>query len=301
MRLRAAPVGWLLALARRRAGARLFLLLGPGLGWVLLFGLVPLGFIAAYSVLTKGQAGAVLPVLTIDNYVRIWQTPLYTGIFGDSLLIGLETTVVSLLLGYPVGYYLGRQRDRGTWLVALVLVPFWTSYLVRIFSWLVILMDNGVINWVLLRLHLVSEPKQLLYTHLGVVIGIVYSALPFVILPVFAVVRNIDEDLINAAKVLGAHDFAAFREVTLPLSLPGIVAAGVLAFIYGAGAFLAPAILGGNDVALISNVIANVFLIFFNWPFAAALTITFLVMIGMVLAVANRLLPLEKIHGHAAG
>jgi spermidine/putrescine transport system permease protein len=220
----------MLLFMQRHSTARLIFLLGPGIGWITLFSIFPLMIMLTYSFLTKGHAGSIEPLLTSENYLRIWKSGLYRGILVKSLLIGVETTIISLLLGYPVAYYLGRKKGRKLFLVLLILIPFWTSYLVRIFSWIVILMENGVINSLLSQLGLTHQPIQLLYTHLGVLIGIVYSSLPFVILPIFAVVNGIDEDLIQAAKVLGANDIQAFWEVTLPLSVPGIVVATALAY-----------------------------------------------------------------------
>src|SRR5437867_52671 len=159
----------------------------------------------AYSFWTKGEAGRIDRLLTLENYGRILDSALYEEILLKSVWIGIETTVISLVLGYPVAYYLARRKRRQLLLVLLILIPFWTSYLVRIFSWILILMERGVINSTLLALGIITQPLQLLYTHLGVIIGIVYSALPFVILPIFAVIKGIDEELISAARVLGAR------------------------------------------------------------------------------------------------
>jgi spermidine/putrescine transport system permease protein len=296
--LRSKPVRALLSLSRRQAGIRTAFLLGPAVGWIVLFAIIPLGLVAGYSFLHSGASGAIAPTPTIENYTRIFFSPLYRRILGDSLIIGVEATAITLLLGYPVGYYLGRLKSRfAPLLVLLVMLPFWTSYLVRIFAWLLILMDNGVINWALSSLNVIASPVQLLYTRLGVVIGIVYSALPFAILPVYAVVSGIDQDFVDAAQVLGADEGAAFREIIFPMSLPGLVAAAILTFIYAVGSFLAPAILGGNSAVMISNVIINVFLILFNWPFACALTIALLLIMLVVLGATSRVLSVESLYG----
>jgi spermidine/putrescine transport system permease protein len=296
--LRSRPVRALLSMSRRHPAFGTTVLLGPAIGWIVLFAIVPLLLVTTYSFMRSGASGAIIPIPTIENYSRIWTSPLYRRILFESLIIGVEATVLTLLLGYPVGYYLGRLKSGWVpFLVLLVMLPFWTSYLVRIFSWLLILMDNGVINSVLTSVNLVSSPLELLFTRLGVVIGIVYSALPFAILPVYAVVSGIDQDLVDAAKVLGADDGAAFREVIFPMSLPGLAAAAILTFIYAVGSFLAPAILGGNSAVMISNIIVNVFLVMFNWPFACALTVALLLIMLLVLGATSRVLSLDTLYG----
>jgi spermidine/putrescine transport system permease protein len=296
--LRSKPVRGMLSASRRRQSLGTVLLLAPALSWILLFAIAPLVVVAIYSLLRSGGSGTVLPSLTLQNYERIWASALYRRILLDSLLIGVESTAITLLIGYPVAYYLGRLKSRLVpFLLLLIILPFWTSYLVRIFCWLLILMDNGVINWALTSINAISSPLPLLYTHVGVVIGIVYSALPFAILPIYAVIRGIGDELIEAAHVLGANETAAFREVIFPLSLPGLAAAAILTFIYAVGSFLAPAILGGNSAVMISNVIINVFLVLFNWPFACALTIALLIIMLMFLGLTGRSLSLENLYG----
>ncbi|MBT1517371.1 ABC transporter permease [Bradyrhizobium sp. SRL28] len=292
------PVPALLSASRRHPALGAAFLVGPAIAWIMLFAVIPLLLIAAYSFMRSGGSGAIVPIFTIENYSRILTSSLYRRILFESLAIGVESTAITLLLGYPVGYYLGRMKSSvAPFLLLLIVLPFWTSYLVRIFSWLLILMDNGVINWVLSSINATSSPLHLLYSHLGVVIGIVYSALPFAILPIYAVVKGIEQDLVDAAHVLGADEGAAFREVIFPLSLPGLAAAAILTFIYAVGSFLAPAILGGTGAVMISNVIINTFLVLFNWPFACALTVALLLIMLIVLAAAGRLVSLENIYG----
>ena len=298
MRIRFQGLRVILSGTRRYPAIRALLLVGPAIGWILAFSIVPLFIVIGYSFLTSGGSGAILPTITVENYTKLWTTSLYRRVLLESLLIGVEATVITMLLGYPVAYRLGRLKSRFTpLLVLLVLLPFWTSYLVRIFAWLVMLMDNGVINWFLLSLKLIANPIQLLFTHLGVVIGIVYSALPFAILPIYAVIAGIDEDLISAAKVLGANDQQTFREVVFPLSVPGLAAGVILTFIYAVGSFLAPAILGGNSAVMIANIIATAFLELFNWPFASALTVSLLIVMLIVLGVTTKVVSLDTIYG----
>jgi spermidine/putrescine transport system permease protein len=182
-------------------------------------------------------------------------------------------------------------------LILLILVPFWTSFLIRLFAWMLILMERGVANAILVGLGIIDEPLRLLFTPLAVVIGIIYSSLPFAILPIYAVLRGIDPELVPAAKMLGANDLQAFVEVTLPLSMPGVMTALIITFISGAGSFLAPAILGGKGADLMSNVIANRFLETFDWPFGSALAIILLVSMLLFLMIVNKYVALEDIYG----
>jgi ABC-type spermidine/putrescine transport system permease subunit I len=214
-----------------------------------------------------------------------------------SFRVGLETTLLAVVLAYPTAYFLAHQRSYGNTLIIFILVPFWTSYLIRIFAWMLILMERGVANAVLMSLGLISGPLRLLFTPLAVVIGLVYSALPFAILPIYAVLKGIDPELAAAAKTLGATDLQAFVEVTLPLSMPGVMAALVINFISGAGSFLAPAILGGKGADLMSNVIVNRFLGAFNWPFGSALAVVLLVTMLLFLIIVNKFVALEDIYG----
>jgi ABC-type spermidine/putrescine transport system permease subunit I len=234
---------------------------------------------------------------TLENYARFLNRPVYSRILLRSFITGLQTAIMALVLAYPTAYYLANRRSGSTTLIFLILVPFWTSYLIRIFSWMLILMERGIFNSILLGLGIVGEPLRLLFTPFAVIIGMTYSALPFMILPIYAVLRGIDPDLVQAAKTLGANDLQAFVEVTLPLSMPGVMAGLVIVFIQGAGNFLAPAILGGTGADLMANVIANRFLETFNWPFGSALSVVFLVTMILFLLIVNKYVALEDIYG----
>ncbi|MBW7959422.1 MAG: ABC transporter permease [Candidatus Promineofilum sp.] len=288
-----AVIGWF----QKKPIFRILFLVGPVGLWLGVFLLLPLLALLLYSFWTHGPGGAVIPVLTLENYTRFFTTAIYPRILLRSFNVGLQTTLLCLILAYPVAYYLANRRRDSTTLVFLLLVPFWTSYLIRIFSWMLILMEKGVINSTLLKLGLIDEPLRLLFTPLAVIIGMTYSGLPFMILPIYAVLQGIDRDLVQAAKSLGANNLQAFREVTLPLSLPGVMAGCVIVFIQGAGNFLAPAILGGTGADLMANVIANRFLQTFNWPFGSALAIIFLVAMLGFLVIVNRFIALEDIYG----
>jgi spermidine/putrescine transport system permease protein len=282
---------------RRRPTLQGVMLVGPAGVWLLLFLVLPLLLVLLYSFWTHKPGGVVELTLTLENYVRFFDRGIYRQILLRSFVAGLQTTALALILSYPTAYYLARRRSGSTTLIFLILVPFWTSYLIRIFSWMLILMERGVFNSVLMGLGIISQPARLLFTPFAVIIGMTYSALPFMILPIYAVLRGIDPDLVQAAKTLGANDRQAFVEVTLPLSMPGVMAGSVIVFIQGAGNFLAPAILGGAGADLMANVIANRFLETFNWPFGSALSIVFLVSMLLFLLIVSKYVAVENIYG----
>ena len=282
---------------RTRPFLRGLVLVGPAATWLFLFLAVPLMLVLVYSFWTYRPGGIMEHTFTLENYARFLSQPVYGRILWRSFSVGLQTTVLALLLSYPTAYYLAQRPSGSHLLIFLILVPFWTSYLIRIFSWMLILMERGVLNSVLLGLGIISQPVRLLFTPLAVVVGMTYSALPFMILPIYSVLKGINPDLIQAAKTLGANELQAFVEVTLPLSMPGVLAGSVMVFIQGAGNFLAPAILGGTGADLMANVIANRFIEAFNWPFGSALSIIFLVAMLVFLLLLNKWAALESIYG----
>ncbi len=271
--------------------------MGPASIWLFFSLAVPLLFVLVYSFWTYRPGGLMEHTFTLGNYSRFLTQPVYSRILLRSFSVGLQTTVLALLLSYPTAYYLARRPSGGALLILLILIPFWTSYLIRIFSWMLILMERGVLNSILMGLGLIQQPMRLLFTPFAVVIGMTYSALPFMILPIYSVMKGIDPDLVQAAKTLGANDLRSFIEVTLPLSMPGVVAGSVIVFIQGAGNFLAPAILGGTGADLMANVIANRFLEAFNWPFGSALSIIFLMAMVIFLLAVHRWAAVERIYG----
>jgi spermidine/putrescine transport system permease protein len=282
---------------RRQPALQGVFLVGPTATWLFLFLGLPLIMVLLYSFWVHVPGGGVERTFTLENYAHFLTRRVYSRILLRSFRVGLETAFLALLLAYPTAYYLANRRSDSTTLIILILVPFWTSYLIRLFSWMLILMERGVANTVLLGLGILDEPLRLLFTPFAVLIGLVYSALPFAILPIYAVLKGIDPELVPAAKMLGANDLQAFVEVTLPLSMPGIMAALVINFISGAGSFLAPAILGGKGTDLMSNVIVNRFLGAFNWPFGSALAIVLLVTMLLFLMIVSKYVALENIYG----
>jgi len=282
---------------RRRPTMQGIFLAAPAGIWLLLFLGLPLILVLLYSFWIQAPGEMVERRFTLENYERFLTRPIYVRILIRSFRVGIETAILALLIAYPTAYYLSKRRSGSTILIFLILVPFWTSYLIRLFSWMLILMEQGVANGILLSLGIISEPLRLLFTPFAVVIGLIYSALPFTILPIYAVLRGIDRELVPAAKMLGATDIQSFLEVTLPLSVPGIMTAFIITFISGAGSFLAPAILGGKGADLMSNVIVNRFLEAFDWPFGSALGIVLLVTTIVMLMIVSKYVALDKIYG----
>ena len=272
----------LLAWLQRRPAARAWSLLGPGMLWLVLFFLVPLLIMAAYSLMPRGTYGGVQPGFTLQHYRRFFD-PLYLAILQRTLVWSLVCTAVCLLLGYPVAYLVARAGRWRAALLFLVVLPFWTSFLVRTFAMIFLLRDSGLVNTVLLRLGLIDAPLTLLYTPFAVLLGLVYGFLPLMVLPIYASLEKLDPTLLEAAETLGATPLAGFRRITLPLSLPGVVAGCFLVFIPAMGSFLTSDLLGGAKQLMIGNLIQNQFAAARNWPFgsAASFVVTALVLVAV--------------------
>ena len=273
-------LGWL----QRRPAARAWALLGPGMVWLVLFFLLPLLIMAAYSLMPRGTYGGVQPGFTLEHYRRFFD-PLYLAILRRTVVWSLGCTVVCLLVGYPVAYLVARGGRWRAVLLFLVVLPFWTSFLVRTFAMIFLLRDGGLVNTVLLRLGLIDAPLTLLYTPFAVLLGLVYGFLPFMILPIYASLEKLDPTLLEAAETLGATPAAGFRRITLPLSLPGVVAGCFLVFIPSMGSFLTADLLGGAKQLMIGNLIQNQFAAARNWPFgsAASFVVTALVLVAVTI------------------
>jgi spermidine/putrescine transport system permease protein len=267
---------------RRRPALRTASLLSGSLVWLVGFFLLPLAYLLAVSFARRSPYGTIEWALGFSNYWRAFQ-PLYLGVYWRSLWMAVLTTVLCMLLGYPVAYTLALKVS-GRWksaLLMLVVIPFWTSFLIRTYAWMVILRTEGVVNTTLMALHLVHEPLRLLYTPLAVFIGLVYGELPFMILPLYAVLQKLDPILLEAAQDLGADRWHTFLRITLPISMPGLSAGGVLVFIASIGAFITPDLLGGARTIMVGSLIQNQFATVRDQPFgsAVAFLLTFVVLV----------------------
>ncbi|RKU27011.1 spermidine/putrescine ABC transporter permease [Candidatus Poribacteria bacterium] len=268
-----------------RRNYHLFVLLFPVIFWLICFFLLPLVSVLIYSFIERGTYGGVRWVFTLENYERLFDG-LYLGILWRSVSTALVCTAICLFLGYPFAYYLARYKPKHhNILLLLVVVPFWTNFLIRTYAWILILRTEGILNNLLGAVFPNWGPLELLNTPLAVQIGLVYGYLPFMILPLYAALEQLDMSLLEAAQDLGASRWRAFWHVTVPLSLPGILAGSMLVFIPTVGAFLTPDLLGGGKVSYIGNVIERQFKTARDWPFGSALSFMLMgiVLVGTVM------------------
>jgi spermidine/putrescine transport system permease protein len=244
--------------------------------WLLIFFLIPLGIMLVYSfcqhTYNSNVRTGVSWVFTLENYLNAFDSAYMQAIF-RSFWIAIANTLICLVIGYPIAYYISRKPPKlRSILFILVIIPFWTNFIVRTYAWMVILRENGLINTVLMRMGLINEPLQLLFTNGAVITGLVYGYLPFMILPLYASIEKVNPSLLEAAYDLGANRFQTFLRVMLPLTMPGIIAGSILVFIPTLGAFVTPDLLGGAKVMMIGNVIQNQFIKVRNVPFGSALS-----------------------------
>lgn len=245
-------------------------LISPANIYLFIFIVLPLLLVAGLSFLSRGTYGQVEFKFDITNYTRLFD-PLYGKILLFSLGVGVGTTVICLVIGYPLAYFLAHApAKQRSLLLFLILLPFWTNFIIRIFAWMIILRSGGVLDSLLQWLHITQAPLNLLYSPTAVMIGMVYEYLPFVVLPLYTSLEKIENSLLEAASDLGAPPWKAFLRVTLPLSVPGMIAGTILTFIPSMGMFVVPDILGGAKTILIGNVIRNQFLTARDWPFGSA-------------------------------
>lgn len=250
-------------------------------GWLLSFVLAPTLLVVGLSLLSRSPAGFAGGPVTLDNYRRL-ADPIYLHVFAESFATAFIATLLCLLLGYPFAYGLARSRPGlRPLLLTLVIVPFWTSSLVRIYAIRGLLAAKGALNNLLLAAGLIDQPVRLLYTQTAEIVGLVHVLLPFMILPLYASLEKLDPRLLEAARDLGAGPFRRFRHVVLPLTLPGIVAGCLLVFLPALGLFYVGDVLGGSRHLLVGNLLKDQFLEAQDWPFGAAAS---LVLIGLLLA-----------------
>jgi spermidine/putrescine transport system permease protein len=258
----------------------------PAVSWYLLFFLGPLAIMAVYSFAEVVGFTGVAFNWNLDNYRFLWD-PLYGAIFKRTLWLSLVGTALCLAVGFPFAYYLARYAQRKTLMLMLVIVPFWTSFLIRTYSWLIILDPDF---WLLrgLRSIGIGHGGTILYTQNAIYLGVVYNYLPLMILPVYAALERMDWSLVDAAQDLGDGPFRAFRRVTLPLVLPGVVAGSLLVFIPLTGEYLIPVILGGDKTVFTGQLIAQQFLEARDWPFGSAIAMVVIGALTVALLVYTR-------------
>ena len=218
--------------------------------------------------------------IVIDNYAYLWADDLYVNTYLNSLKISITSTLLCLLIGYPMAYAIVRANHTAKHvLLMLIILPFWTSFLLRVYAWMGLLADQGTINGLLISLGIIDEPIRMLYTEFAVYVGIVYTYVPFMILPLYANMEKLDWTLLEAAADLGAKPVTTFLTVTLPMTGPGILAGSLLVFIPATGEYVIPDLLGGGNVLMIGRVLYNEFNANIDWPVASAVAIALLLLL----------------------
>lgn len=238
--------------------------------------------IPPYTALLEWDAEEAFAVLrlSLGNYLYLIEDAFYFDAYISSIKIAGISTIIALIIGFPMAYYIARSEgSKRVILLSLVILPFWTSFLLRVYAWVGILQKNGIINDVLLTLGVIDAPLQMLQTDMAVYIGIVYTYLPFMILPLYTALEKLDGSLLEASADLGGRPYQTFFYVTLPLCIPGIVAGCTLVFIPAVGEFVIPAMLGGSDTLMIGRVLWDEFFLNRDWPMASAVAVVMLIVL----------------------
>jgi ABC-type spermidine/putrescine transport system permease subunit I len=271
-----------------------FLLLGPAAVWNLLFFVAPVGVMVARSVQRGGA-------LSLAQYRDLFASPLYVTVMITTFEISALVTVVSLLLGYPVAYLLATSAPRIRAVVLLLVVlPYWLDYIVRSYSWMVLLGRMGLVNRALLDLGVIKEPLSILYTRWSVAIGMVQILLPLMVLTLYGAMLRIDQSLAQAAAAHGARPWQSFRRIFLPLSLPGVYGACLLTFVTSLGFYITPALLGGRKDTMISQLIVTVSSDMLDWSLASAVSVVLLLASLAIVVVYNRFFSIDRLWGGSA-
>ncbi|MDD2972695.1 MAG: ABC transporter permease [Lachnospiraceae bacterium] len=265
--------------------------------FTILFVICPMIYMVVLSFMSRAEVWGVVSVFTLDNYRKILE-PLYLNTFRESLQLAFTSTAVIILIGYPFGYYMGQLNEK--WkkrMMLLIMIPFWTSSLIRLYGWIIMFRSNGVLDMVLMGLGITEKPLKLLYSYPAVATGMVYALLPFMILSVYSSVEKMDWNLVEAARDLGASGMKAFWTVTFPLTLPGLFSGIILTFIPSMGLFFIADILGGNKIVLVGSVIQEQLTKGRNLPFAAALSVILMVLTSLLIRLYRKLFHTKEIEG----
>jgi spermidine/putrescine transport system permease protein len=265
----------------RQSKGMLGILLGPGVFWLALFFVIPLIIVLVVSFSKRSLLGVVELEFNLRNYARVFDPSApYFFIFLRSLSLASVNTVLCLLIGYPFAFFIARQTPQ--WqkiLIFLVMIPFWTNFLIRTYAMMFIIRDTGLINSWLINLGVIQAPLQILFTPTAIRLGMLYGYLPFAVLPLYASIEQLDFNYVQAAQDLGAGPTRVFLRVILPLTMPGVVAAGIITFIPALGDFITPDLMGGGNTFLIGNVLQQQFMTVRDWPFGSAMGIVLMTMV----------------------
>lgn len=274
-------------------------LLAPGLSWLAVFLVVPCAIVFGFSFFERGIYGGIEYVFGFDNYRRAVD-PLYLGILLGSCRIAGIVTALALIVGYPAAYLIANAPTRRQrLLLVLVILPFWTNYLIRSYAWMVLLNSEGFINRALRALGLTTEPLPLLYNEGAIVLGLLYAYLPLMILPLYAALARMPRDLREASLDLGASSIGTFLRIVVPLSLPGAVVGAVFVFVPSIGNFITPDLLGGGRTNMMGTLIYDQFLSARDWPFGSALAFLLIALMAVLLMVQAWLVNRARTVGHA--
>ncbi|HEV8583735.1 MAG TPA: ABC transporter permease [Methylomirabilota bacterium] len=280
---------------------KIVLFVVPALALLLVYLVIPLCMLVVMSFYRSTLFG-IVPDFSWNNYLHFARNPMFPNLLLRSIRMALTVTAISLLVSYPFAYFLARATRRyKTALLILVMVPFWTSYLIRTMSWLPILGIKGVVNYSLMSLQIVSSPiEAFLFNEFSVILTLTHIYLPYMVIPIYLSLDRLDGRLLEAAGDLGANPARAFWHVTLPLSLPGVVGGIVMVFIAGFGAYVTPKLLGGSSGIMFGNVLADQYSGTFNWPFGAVLALIMIAVVFVLLTVASRVTRLDAVFGGRA-
>lgn len=251
----------------------------PYVLWIVLFTILPLLIIVLFSFTEKTEMGSISMVFTLDNYRKFFQ-PLYLNVLKRSVILAVVSTVMCLIVGYPMAYIMSRApRKKRNLMATLFVLPLWTNFLLRIYAWMGLLREQGLVNEFLKAIGLIERPLQLLYNNGAVVMGMVYNFLPFMVLPIYSVLVKLDDSLLEAAHDLGANDVKVFQKVIFPLSLPGVATGIYMVFMPAVSTFVLSDLLGGSHTILLGNLIENQFRNARNWQFGSAISVIMLLFI----------------------
>lgn len=282
---------------KRAREGRWWMTVIPLYGFTILFVALPILYLIVLSFLTRAQTWGVVNQLTLENYARIVK-PVYLNTFKESFQLAILTTITTLAVGYPFGYFMARlPKKRKNMMMLLVVIPFWTSALMRMYGWIIIFRSNGILDKLLMWLGVTEKPLKLLYSYPAVLVGMIYSLLPFMILSVYSSTDKMDWSLVEAARDLGATRLEAFLTVTVKMTLPGILSGIVLVFIPSMGLFFIADILGGGKVMLVGNLIQNQLQSGRDWPFAAALSVMLMIFTSIMIWLYRRLSGVKDLEG----
>ena len=283
--------------AKTNVPSKAWQLLAPALITLFFLLVIPMLIIFVYSFSLFVDVGVDKPAFQFGNWIEFFTDGYYHGAIWTTLRIAVTATVVCAVIGYIPAYYIATTTFGHKWLLMLLLIlPFWVSFIIRTFSWIHVLGNQGFINATLLSIGIIDEPIKMLYTEGAVIMGMIHFLLPYMVLNIYVSLEGIDRNLVSAARTLGATSWQAFREVTLPLSLPGLAAGSLLCFVLSAGTFVTPQILGGPRDFMFGNLIFDALMDELNWPMGATLSCVMLIMLGSIVLIYNRIMGLSQVY-----